>query len=187
MANKKGNNYIIDEENGIAQIELTRRDGTVLWAKIDLEDLDRVINFPYTWSSKYDPDLEQYYVEATIHKKLIEKGYSRVMKLHKFIINVDDDRVVDHINHDTLDNRKENLRVISHSNNSKNRKARNSNNKSGYRNVSWSNNDKKWIVQLQINKKNTCLGKFEYDELDKAGQFAEEMRQKYYGEFAGKN
>ena len=44
-----------------------------------------------------------------------------------------------------------------------------------------------WIVQLSINKKNTCLGKFEYDELDKAGQFAEEMRQKYYGEFAGKN
>ena len=31
------------------------------------------------------------------------------------------------------------------------------------------------------------VGKFEYDELDKAGQFAEEMRQKYYGEFAGKN
>ena len=57
MANKKGNNYIIDEENGIAQIELTRRDGTVLWTKIDLEDLDRVINFPYTWSAKYDPDL----------------------------------------------------------------------------------------------------------------------------------
>ena len=27
----------------------------------------------------------------------------------------------------------------------------------------------------------------EYDDLDKAGKFAEEMRQKYYGEFAGKN
>ena len=46
MANKKGNNYIIDEENGIAQIELTRRDGTILWTKTDLEDLDRVINYP---------------------------------------------------------------------------------------------------------------------------------------------
>ena len=29
MANKRGNNYIIDEENRIAQIELTSRDGTV--------------------------------------------------------------------------------------------------------------------------------------------------------------
>ena len=187
MANKKGNNYIIDEENGIAKIELTRRDGTVLWTKIDLEDLDRVINFPYTWSAKYDPDLEQYYVEATVHRKLIEEGYSKAMKLHKFVMNVNDDRVVDHINHDTLDNTKTNLRVISHSNNSTNRKSRNSNNKSGYRNVCWSKNENKWIVQLQINKKNKILGRFEYNDLDKAGQFAEEMRQKYYGEFAGKN
>ena len=187
MANKKGNNYIIDEENEIAQIELTRRDGTILWTKIDLEDLDRVINFPYTWSAKYDPDLEQYYVEATVHRKLIEEGYSKAMKLHKFVMNVNDDRVVDHINHDTLDNTKANLRVISHSNNSTNRKSRNSNNKSGYRNVCWSKNENKWIVQLQINKKNKILGRFEYDDLDKAGQFAEEMRQKYYGEFAGKN
>ena len=187
MANKKGNNYIIDEENGIAKIELTRKDGTVLWTKIDLEDLDRVINFPYTWSAKYDPDLEQYYVEATVHRKLIEEGYSKAMKLHKFVMNVNDDRVVDHINHDTLDNTKTNLRVISHSNNSTNRKSRNSNNKSGYRNVCWDKKCNKWIVQLTINKKTKCLGKFEYDELDKAGQFAEEMRQKYYGEFAGKN
>ena len=187
MANKKGNNYIIDKENGIAQIELTRRYGTILWTKIDLEDLDRVINFPYTWSAKYDPDLEQYYVEATVHRKLIEEGYSKAMKLHKFVMNVNDDRVVDHINHDTLDNTKANLRVISHSNNSTNRKSRNSNNKSGYRNVCWDKRCNKWIVQLTINKKTKCLGKFEYDELDKAGQFAEEMRQKYYGEFAGKN
>lgn len=187
MANKKGNNYIIDEENCIAQIELTRRDGTILWTKIDLEDLDRVINFPYTWSAKYDPDLEQYYVEATVHRKLIEEGYSKAMKLHKFVMNVNNDRVVDHINHDTLDNTKANLRVISHSNNSTNRKSRNSNNKSGYRNVCWSKNENKWIVQLQINKKNKILGRFDYEDLDKAGQFAEEMRQKYYGEFAGKN
>lgn len=138
LAKKKGNNYIIDEVEGIAKIELTRRDGTIIWTIIDLEDLERVLNFPYTWSSKYDPDLKQYYAEATVHKKLIEQGFSRAMKLHKFIMNVDDNRVVDHINHDTLDNRKKNLRVITHSNNSKNRKSRNRNNKSGYRNVSWS-------------------------------------------------
>ena len=48
MAKKKGNNYIIDEENGIAKIELNRWNNENLWAIIDLEDLDRVINFPYT-------------------------------------------------------------------------------------------------------------------------------------------
>ena len=187
MRTKKGNNYIIDETNNIAKLELTRRDGTVLWTTIDLEDLQRVLDFPYTWSAKYDPDLEQYYVEATVHKKLIEQGYPKAMKLHKFVMDAKDDEVVDHINHDTLDNTKENLRCIPWKNNSTNRKSRNSNNKSGYRNVSWSKNENKWLVQLQINKKNTVLGKFVYEDLDKAGQFAEEMRQKYYGKFAGSN
>ena len=188
MANKKGNSYIIDKENGIAQIELTRRDGTILWTKIDLEDLDRVINFPYTWSAKYDPDLEQYYVEATVHRKLIEEGYSKAMKLHKFVMNVNDDRVVDHINHDTLDNTKTNLRVISHSNKSTNRKSRNSNNKSGYRNVCWDKKNDRWIVQLSVNGKNKCFGRFPKDQLDEAGKFAEQMRKTIYGEeFAGGN
>ena len=40
---------------------------------------------------------------------------------------------------------------------------------------------------VQINKKNTVHGKFSYEELEQAGKFAEEMRQKYYGEFAGGN
>jgi hypothetical protein len=53
----------------------------------------------------------------------------------------------------------------------------------GYRNVSLIKG--KWVVQLQIDGKNTKLGSF--DDVHEAGKFAEEMRQKYYGEFAGKN
>lgn len=45
----------------------------------------------------------------------------------------------------------------------------------------------KWIVQLQINGKNSVLGKFPLDKIEEAGKFAEEMRKKYYGEFAGKS
>jgi hypothetical protein len=42
-----------------------------------------------------------------------------------------------------------------------------------------------WVVQLQIEGKNERLGKFK--DVHEAGKFAEEMRQKYYGEFAGKS
>ena len=94
---------------------------------------------------------------------------------------------VDHINNNTLDNRKCNLRISEHKHNTRNRHGRNSNNKSGYRNVCWSKGEQKWLVQLQVNGKSTCLGKFPYDELEQAGKFAEEMRQKLYGEYAGKN
>ena len=89
---------------------------------------------------------------------------------------------VDHINHDTLDNRRSNLRLINTKNNNRNRKGANCNNKSGYRNVCWVQG--KWQVQLMVDGKNASLGRF--TDLHKAADFAEEMRQKYYGDFAGK-
>ena len=44
MSGKKGNNYIILQEQGIAKIELNRRKGKNLWAIIDLEDLEKALN-----------------------------------------------------------------------------------------------------------------------------------------------
>lgn len=184
MAKKKGNNYIIDEENGIAKIELNRKNDENLWAIIDLEDLDRVINFPYTWFARYHKNIDGYYAAVSMY--LPELQRATPVYLHQFIMG-ETENFVDHINHNTLDDRKSNLREITVGQNSRYRENRNRNNKSGYRNVSWSKSEKKWLVQLQINKKNTVLGKFECEDLDKAGKFAEEMRQKHYGEFAGGN
>ena len=87
-------------------------------------------------------------------------------------------------NNDTLDNRKSNLRIVEDRHNSQNRKGRNKNNKSGYRNVSWDGN--RWVVQLSIDGKNVCFGRFKKDELELAAKCAEEARQKHYGEFAGR-
>ena len=185
MANKKGNNYIIDEENGIAKIELNRWKDDNVYAIIDLDDLDRVRNYPYTWFAQYRKELDNYYVRCTNYAN-IKAGISSVVFLHQFIMNAEG-QDVDHINNNTLDNRKCNLRISEHKHNTRNRHGRNSNNKSGYRNVCWSKGEQKWLVQLQVNGKCTCLGKFPYDELEQAGKFAEEMRQKLYGEYAGKN
>jgi len=90
---------------------------------------------------------------------------------------------IDHRNHNTLDNRRNNLRITTDLHNLKNRTAKNKNNTSGYRNVSWCKRKQQWMVQLQINKKNKVLGYF--DDKDEAGKFAAEMRALYYGEFAG--
>lgn len=182
ITKKKGNNYVVDKENGIAKIELHRRKAENLWTIIDLEDLDRVIGFPYTWFAKYNHTNGEYYVTASIYDHGTHR--TKPMFLHQFLTGADG-KDVDHENNDTLDNRKSNLRVVAESNNSKNRKGRNKNNKSGYRNVCWSSRDKKWIVQIQIDKKHKRLGSF--DDVHEAGKFAEEMRKKYYGEFAGRN
>ena len=180
MGRKKGNNYVVDEENGIVRIELNRRNAENLWTIIDLEDLEKVINFPYTWFAKYNHTNNEYYVVASVYHPELQQ--SRPIFLHQFLMNANG-KDVDHENNDTLDNRKSNMRVVEESNNSKNRKGRNRNNKSGYRNVSLIKG--KWVVQLQIDGKNKKLGAF--DDVHEAGKFAEEMRKKYYGEFAGKN
>lgn len=186
MANhKKGNNYVVDKENNIAKIELQRRNKENLWVTIDLEDLDRVINFPYTWFAlKYNEATDDWYAGCSEYRPDLKQ--SRPYYLHQFITGIRDKRI-DHINTNIRDNRKENLRVIDVSKNAMNRAKRNKNNKSGYRNVSWNKSSQKWVVQLQVNKKSTILGTFPKNQLKEAGEFAEQMRQKYYGEFAGKS
>ena len=181
---KKGNNYIVDKENNIVKIELNRRNSEKMWVIIDLEDLDKVINFPYTWYAKYSANAKGYYACATQY--LPELKHGRTILMHQFIMGLDKtarEFNVDHENHNTLDNRKENLRITNVPDNGKNRESRNINNKSGYRNVSWDGSA--WIVQLQVNGKGTCLGRFSKDRLEEAGKFAKEMREKYYGEYAG--
>ena len=54
IVEKKGNNYIIDKENNIAIIELQRTKGQEsFYTTVDLDDLERVLSFPYTWSAGY--------------------------------------------------------------------------------------------------------------------------------------
>lgn len=184
MTRKKGNRYIISANDGTARIELNRRGKENFYTIIDLDDLEKVLSVPFTWYARYDRDSKSYYAVATEYLDMQNsKRQTRTVLLHQFILETKD--IVDHINHDTIDNRKSNLRKIKQQNNLTNRKSRNSNNKSGYRNVSLSGN--RWIVQLQVDGKNTNLGTFPLDKLEEAGLFAEKMRQKYYGEFAGNN
>ena len=186
MANhRKGNNYIIDEENNIAKLELNRVKGDNFWVTIDLDDLEKVINYPYTWFAKYSATVGKFYAASSEYRPELKKA--RTVLMHQFIMGVENSTRevnVDHINHDTLDNRKENLRVTNVTDNCKNRRLSKAN-KSGYRNVCWDKREQMWMVQLQVDGKNTCLGKFPKDKLDEAGSFAKEMRAKYYGEFAG--
>lgn len=88
---------------------------------------------------------------------------------------------VDHINMNPTDNRVENLRAASKSQNMQNTRLR-ANNKSGLKNVSWNNRLRKWHVQMNIKGKHTHIGVFE--DLELAKFVASEYRDKYHGEFA---
>lgn len=88
---------------------------------------------------------------------------------------------VDHVNHNTLDNRKSNLKIRKGNSNSINRLGANKNSSTGERNVSWSEKINKYIVQLQVNGKNVVFGKFSKSEFSKAVSLAKRKRKEIYG------
>jgi len=154
---------------------------------IDTEDLDKLIKQNLCWSAGMNNTILDYYAFATEYQR-DENGKRKGIThfLHRDIMNAQKREYVDHIIHkpqSSLDNRKSNLRVTDNEHNSKNKNGKNKNNKSGYRNVSWNGNG--WTVQLQVNGVNTVLKRFKKIQLEEAGVYAEEMRQKIYGEFAG--
>lgn len=151
---------------------------------VDTKDLDKVLKrHTYRWTPWYAKNTDSYYARSTVYQGIGVNPLT--IYLHYYIMDCPDGYKVDHINHDTLDNRRENLRISLNDENTKHRKSKNSNNTSGYRNVSWNSRHNKWMVQLQIEGKNTVLKYFDYDKVDEAGVYAELMRQKYYGEFKG--
>ena len=139
----------------------------------------------YSWYATWKRDIGGYYICRTKHLGAIDgKQKIETVFLHNYIMLQPKGYVFDHINHNTLDNILCNLRVADKSQNCRHRSVKNKNNTSGYRNVSWASGENKWIVQLQVDGKNKRLGKF--DDVHEAGSFAKKMREKYYGDFAGK-
>mgnify|MGYP005970530411 FL=1 len=86
---------------------------------------------------------------------------------------------VDHIDHDRLNNRPENLRLVSQHENLKNvsKKALNT---SGIVGVSYITRDRRWVAQICIDKKNTNLGYFKTLEEAAAVRKAAEIKYGYH-------
>ena len=121
---------------------------------------------------------------------LVGKGYvartenGKTIRLHRELFNSEDidGKVVDHINGNPLDNRRQNLRVCTVAENNRNNKGR-SQSTSGVTGVAWRNN--KWRARIKINHKDIHLGVF--DNKEDAIKARKEAEVKYFGEFRRKN
>ncbi len=101
--------------------------------------------------------------------------------MHREIISPPYGLVIDHINGDSLDNRRSNLRVCTNAENGRNRKIA-SNNTSGHSGISWNKGKGKWECYIRIDGRQRNIGCF--DDLADATCARAEAEVKYYGEFA---
>jgi hypothetical protein len=124
---------------------------------VDLDDLSLLSEYDSTF---YAVDLNQRGDLYCLFSKTINKVKTTKL-IHRLIMNAPDGLVVDHINHNTLDNRKSNLRVVTHLENLQNYIKRIPNQSSGIRGISFDIKHKKWRVRRQINKKTIDLGYFD--------------------------
>lgn len=104
--------------------------------------------------------------------------------LHREIMNPPEGLMVDHINGNTLDNRKCNLRICSNKENQRNQKLT-ARNKSGYKGVSWHKCQDKWIARIRVNNKLIHLGYF--IDLIEGAKAYDKAALFYYGSFANIN
>ena len=89
--------------------------------------------------------------------------------------------LLDHVDNNRLNNRIDNLRVATFSQNMHNSKVY-KNSKSGIKGVSWEKDRDKWKVQVMFNGKNIIVRNLE--DLELAQLVAQELRNKYHKEFA---
>lgn len=88
------------------------------------------------------------------------------MYMHIQIVGKIEGLVIDHINGNPLDNRRNNLRHVTKTQNAQNSKSH-KNTSSKYKGVSWNKEKKRWLSTICISKKRYILGYYK-SELDAA-------------------
>ena len=100
-------------------------------------------------------DFNIFYVSSSVKIN----GKYETTPLHRLITNCERNKIVDHIDHNPLNNRRNNLRVCTIAENGMNRKP-NYNSVSGCTGVGFDNSRKKWTAHIKVKALNKNLHKY---------------------------
>jgi hypothetical protein len=131
---------------------------------IDTDDYNKIKN--HTW---YENDSG--YALTRIDYKLV--------RMHRLILNLEEGNQeieVDHINHNTLDNRKINLRIVNRQKNSMNKNSKG---------ITYQQDREKWVAQIKKDNKTYYLGRF--DNKEDAINARKQAEEELFGEYSYDN
>jgi hypothetical protein len=163
-------------------IKLERKHGCIL---IDEADYENIRSEGYRIEVSRKKQRDTFYLEVSISKG---NPPNRIRKnLARHILGLNDRNVfADHIDRNSLNNTRENLRAAKFGQNIQNRgKAKKNKATSRFKGVCWDKSEKKWIAYIGLNGKLKNLGRFE-NELDAANAY-DDAAKKHFGEFAVTN
>jgi hypothetical protein len=146
-------------------------------AIVDAEDFDRLSAFK--WFAVWNTHTKSFY--AISAGKRIKGGRAKVIRMHQQILECGPGEQIDHRSHDTLDNRKENLRKCTHQQNCYNHRIK-KNNTTGFKGVCFHKAAGKWVAGIVVNRKRIHLGIFS-SKKDAADAY-DDAAKIYHGEFA---
>jgi HNH endonuclease len=150
-------------------------------AIVDATDFERLSQ--WNWCVYWTPSNRSFYaLRYQYISKIGDKWIRREIYMAREILNCGSDEEVDHISHNTLDNRRANLRIVTRSQNMCNRRT-SSASVSGFKGIVWSR--EKWEARITLNGKTKYLGRSVSAE--KAARMYDEAAKKYHGEFAHLN
>jgi len=119
--------------------------------------------------------VDSYYKTIIMHRVIMERVLGRPL-LHN--------EQIDHVNHDTLDNRRSNLRLVSNAQNQMNRR-KGPNCSSRYKGVTWDISKGMWMAQIMHNQKHSFLGRYSTEE--EAAEAYDQKAKQLFGDFAHLN
>jgi len=147
------------------------------WTILDWQDYYRFGRFKWEITGN---DNKFYAVRS------VRVGSSRTttVRLHRLIMNAPQNLVVDHINGDSLDNRRANLRLATQTQNLYNRKKK-ENTSSQFIGSFFNKSHRYWCSQIKVNGKSIWLGSF--DSEIAAARAYDKAALEYHKEFARLN
>lgn len=111
---------------------------------IDKEDIEKVSKYQWHLSKSSNPeDSDIFYVKTNDYHNNKKHFY-----LHRYLMNCPDDKCIDHINHNTFDNRKENLRICTIEINNNNMSLSKAN-KTGHKHIAFDKRTNKFILSIK--------------------------------------